>query len=465
MDETKNLQIRLCAPSKSSNRGKLGKVRIDAINALADSLRAASPQLILKESVKIVGERLWVNSTKLDLSEYRRILVIGGGKASAFMAEELERLLGSRITGGIVNVPDYLKPKPKLKKIKLHDATHPIPSEVGQRGVEKMLELVAKPSEDDLVICLISGGGSALMPMPVEGLKLSDKQRVTDLLLRSGSPIREINTVRKHLSGIKGGRLAERLYPARVLSLIISDVVGDELDAIASGPTVPDATTFLDAKNILVSYNLWGKIPASVRKVVEQGVLARRKETPKAGSKIFERVSNVLVGTNKRSCIAAMDYLKSKGYKAMILSTRVQGEAKEIGKIYSGIMKDIAFNGFPFRSPAALVVGGESTVTVEKTGGKGGRNQELVLSSLSGIDILDTAVVASIGTDGVDGPTEAAGAIGDGKSLERARKLKLDPVISLSTHDSYPFFKKLGDLLVTGPTGTNVNDISILIVG
>lgn len=433
-------------------------VRSDVIRALNSALLAASPQSILRHKVKVFGEMLQVGSLKLNLSSYDRTIIIGAGKASAWMAAEIEKLLGSRITAGVVNVPDYLKRRPRLKRIALHSATHPIPSESGVKGMQMMLNIVGKPSNRDLIVCLISGGGSALMPMPQAGLKLSDDQMITNLLLKSGAQIDEINIVRKHLSAVKGGRLAEMLYPARVLTLIISDVVGDKIDAIASGPTVPDSTTYEDTKNVLLRFGLWKKIPNRVRDIIEKGVSDRSRETPKAGSEIFARVSNLIVGTNKQSCDSAAKYLRSLGYRTNVLSTHVQGEAKEIGKFYSGLLRDMHENALP----SAIIAGGETTVTITEAAGRGGRNQELVLSCAIGIDGLDGAVVASMGTDGVDGPTDAAGAIADDSSIRRAMEKGVDAASFLQTHNSYHFFNKLGDLIRTGPTGTNVNDITIL---
>jgi glycerate 2-kinase len=423
-------------------------------------LAAASPRSILRNSIGLNGGKLHVGSLKLNLSRYDRIIVIGGGKATASMAFEIEKLLGTRITVGAVNVPDYLKRVPKTKKIILNRATHPIPSAMGVRGVEKMLKLIGTPTKRDLVICLISGGGSALMPLPLDGLELSDDQKITGLLLKSGAPINEINTVRKHLSAVKGGRLAQRLFPARVLTLIISDVVGDPLDAIASGPTVPDLTTYADARKILLKYGLWGRIPKRVKKIIAKGLTDPSMETPKANSDIFRHVSNILVGTNKQSCDYAAEYLRSAGYKTKVLSTHVQGEAKEIGKLYAGILSDMMDE----HSPTAIVAGGETTVSMSDNAGLGGRNQELVLSCAIGIEGIDGAVIASIGTDGVDGPTNAAGAIADHGTIERARKRDIDASESLQNHDSYHFFEKIGGLLFTGPTGTNVNDITVLAV-
>ena len=431
------------------------------IQALNQALRAADPKSILRQKIKLKGSKLTVDSVKLDLSQYERVLVIGGGKASANMALGIERILGKRITAGIVNIPDYLEPKPKSELIEFHEATHPIPSSEGVNGVRKMLKLVGKPTAKDFVICLISGGGSSLLPMPLEPITLSDLQNATNLLLRSGAEIHEINTIRKHLSAIKGGRLAQKLYPATVLSLIISDVVGDKPDAIASGPTIPDPTTYADTKGILMKYDLWNKVSKRVRNAVNLGVSDHSYDTPKPGSKTFDHVFNVLIGTNKQSCVAAAECLNKLGYDAFVLSTHIQGEAKEVGKIYSGILSDMQTNGLPMSVPAAIVAGGETTVTV--TGhGKGGRNQELVLSAACGLDSVENVVVASMGTDGVDGPTDAAGAIADSESLARAKRRGLDAGYFLRTHNSYNFFKKLGDLIVTGPTGTNVNDIMIL---
>lgn len=445
----------------AQRRGLYSECREQVILALNEALRAADPGSILKQKIRLKDSRLTVDSVKLDLSKYNRILVIGGGKASGNMAMGIEQVLDKRITAGIVNVPDYLEPKPRSELIEFHEATHPIPTSKGVEGVKGMLNLVGKPSTKDLVICLISGGGSSLLPMPLETITLSDLKKVTNLLLRSGAEIHEINTVRKHLSAIKGGRLVQKLYPATVLSLIISDVVGDRLDAIASGPTVADSTTYSDTKEILTRYGLWNRVSDRVRKSVNLGISDLSYETPKPDSKIFGHVFNVLVGTNKQSCLAAARCMDKFGYATLVLSTHVQGEAKEVGKIYAGILSDMLRNGLPLSPSAAIIAGGETTVTV--TGhGKGGRNQELVLSAAFGIEHLANAIVASMGTDGVDGPTDAAGAIADTETMGRARALGLEPKYSLQTHNSYNFFRKLGDLIITGPTGTNVNDIMIL---
>ena len=435
--------------------------------ALGEAILAANPRTIVKNKVRISKSYLTIQTEDapltFDLRKVGRIFVIGGGKASASMAEELEKILGNRITAGALNVPNYLKARPRLKKITLNGASHPVPDQSGVSGVERMLKLTESLNQDDLVICLISGGGSSLLPLPAGGITLRDKQKVTSLLLKSGADIHEINTVRKHISGVKGGRLAQKLQPATIISLIISDVVGDELDSIASGPTYPDSTTFKEAREILQRRGIWNEVPFRVRKLIEGGVSGRIKETPKSDSKkIFERCYNVVIGSNKMSCVAAAKKMKKAGYRTMILTTKIQGEARQVGGILSSIASDISKNHFPLEPPAAVIAGGETTVVIHGNG-IGGRNQEVALSASLGIRGLG-AVIASIGTDGVDGPTKAAGAIVDGKTVERAIKRRLDVKRYLDNNDSNNFFKKLGDLVTTGPTGTNVNDIMIAAV-
>ncbi|TMI06533.1 glycerate kinase [Candidatus Bathyarchaeota archaeon] len=448
-------QVRLRQDGSSSRRV--------IAEALSQALSTANPQTILRSKVKLRGNILGVATLSLRLSEFRRVLVIGGGKASASMALEIERILDDWITGGSVNIPAYTKPWPESSRIDFNPANHPVPSEEAVRGVRDMLELVGQPSRDDLVICLISGGGSALMPLPFPGLRLSDKQKTTRLLLKSGASIDEINAVRKHLSEIKGGQLAEKLYPAMVVSLIISDVVGDKLESIASGPTVPDDTTYSDAYNVLKRRGLWPRVPKSVRNHIQKGKERRSPETPKEKSWVFKRVHNILIGTNKESCKAATRALAKRGYHALILSTRLQGEAKEAGKVLSSIVSEIRENRHPIAPPAAIIAGGETTVTVRGKG-LGGRNQELVLSTALSIRGMPGVVVSSIGTDGIDGPTDAAGAVADGATVERGLKKRLYADAFLRDNNSYPFFKKLNDLVITGPTGTNVNDITIAII-
>jgi glycerate 2-kinase len=459
------LKVRVTPPRtavKSAGEGRTPEGSEAIARALEEALKAADPQTILSRRMSLKGEVLHVDSLSFDLSRFERILVIGGGKASGSMASEVERVLGERVTGGVVNVPEYLRPRPHCQRIVLHGATHPIPSTKGVRGVKRMLELVGRPTSRDLVICLISGGGSALMPLPAKGVSLRDIQETTELLLKSGADIDEMNTVRKHLSDIKGGRLAEKLYPATVLSLIISDVVGDRLDSIASGPTAPDATTYGDAEGVLKKYSTWDKVPEKVRSRIAEGVEGRSEETPKEGARIFAHVYNVIVGGTKLSCEAAAESFRKEGYTAMILSTGIRGEARETGRLLSSMLREIIEDGHPFPPPVAIVAGGETTVTIRGSG-IGGRNQELALSAAMGISGLKNAYVASMGTDGVDGPTDAAGALVDWETVPRARKLGFNPIAYLRNNDSNAFFKRLGGLILTGPTGTNVNDIMIAV--
>lgn len=435
----------------------------DARDALAAALSAAEPEKILKRMLTLEGSTLRAGPRTYPLSKFDRIMVIGGGKAAGGMAAALEGILGDRVTAGIVNIPDSLPPLAGCSRIELHRATHPIPGAEGVEGVKMMLELVGRPMVSDLVICLLSGGGSALLPMPAKGLRLADLQKVTKLLLKSGAEIHEINVVRKHLSEIAGGRLAERLYPAHVLSLIISDVVGDDLDSIASGPTAPDPSTYPDALAVLAKYDLVGEVPARVRKTFDEGMRSRIEETPKENSETSGRVHNLVVGSNKLSCRAAADLLRERGYATTILTTRIQGEAIEVGKRFSTLLAEMRLKSSPSR-PSCIVAGGETTVTV-RGNGIGGRNQELALSVAMGIAGLDDVCFASMGTDGLDGGTKAAGAIVDGGVIERALKKGLDADSFIQRNDSHAFFKRVGGLIVTGATGTNVNDIMIAIAG
>jgi glycerate-2-kinase len=435
-------------------------VRKDALRALRGAILAADPQRMIRVNLRLRGTTLHIGSLTFNLSDFTRILVVGGGKASGLMALEVERILGDFITGGVVNVPDYQEPKLKSARILFNGSKHPLPSEKGVSGVKKMLKLVRSRAQHDFIICLLSGGSSALMPLPVEGVSLQDKQKVTQLLLESGANIDELNSVRKHLSQIKGGRLAERAYPATMLSLILSDVVGDRLDVVGSGPTAPDTTTFADARDVLVKRSLWDKVPAQVRKVLVDGTKGRLQETQKPGSRSFDRVHNIVIGSNKDSRSAAARELRKIGYEAMILPNEIKGEARNAGMGLASLLVEVTSGRSTHRLPYAIVAGGETTVRV-RGNGLGGRNQELALSAAITLSGSKNVAIASIGTDGMDGPTDAAGAIADGETVPRGRKLGLVAEDFLEDNDSYSFFKKLSDLIITGPTGTNVNDIAV----
>jgi glycerate 2-kinase len=431
-----------------------------SLDAAEAALRAVEPSRLMKSTVRLVGKELVVGRTRTDLTKFRRVLVIGGGKATLSMADALESILGDAISDGLVNVPDsQLRGKRRGRLIKLHGATHPLPSAAGQEGVEEMLELVGEPDRQTLVICLISGGGSSLLPLPGQGLQLSDKIEVTKSLLRAGATIQELNVVRKHLSAFKGGRLAQRLYPSKVISLVISDVVGDRLDSIASGPLSPDPSTFRDAERVLRKYAVWETVPVRVEEMVRKGLHGGIPETPKPGSKYFTRVSNVIIGSNKDACEAAVRQLNLTKCRATMLTTSYEGEAKSAG-VFMGSVAQYAASR---QRPRSYVAGGETTVAV-KGDGRGGRNQEFALGASMKINGNRGIALVSLGTDGLDGPTDAAGAMVDGSTVRRSVDLGLSLEESLLRNDSYGFFRELGDLVITGPTGTNVNDIVIAVM-
>ena len=437
------------------------KARTLALKSLQSALNAVDSKQIIKSKLSLKNSILKVNGYSFDLKNFRNIYVVGGGKASGSMAEALEQILGKNVTNGFVNIPHGSRHKTEI--IKLHEASHPIPDGAGVEGTRRMLEIAEQANEDDLIICLISGGGSSLMPLPRGEISIADKRKITEDLLKCGATINEINTVRKHISNFKGGWLAKKAYPATILNLILSDVVGDPLDFIASGPTVPDSTTFSDAVNVLKKYNLWDTVPTSVKKVLSDGEKNVIPETPKADDEAFKKVYNMVVGNSRSATLAARESFKSAGLNTFLLTSVLEGEARHVGVMLASIAHEIIASGNPVQKPAGVVAGGETTVTVVGEG-LGGRNQEIALAAALKLKGLDGAVVASLSTDGVDGPTDAAGAIADGKTLARASKMGLNAERFLAENDSYNFFSKLGDLIFTGPTGTNVNDVSVIVV-
>jgi glycerate 2-kinase len=393
---------------------------------------------------------------------YRKVFVVGFGKASCPMAAAVAHTLPLIIDEGIV-VTKYGHCKGyEFEKISVHEAGHPLPDERGVRATNEIVDLLERADADTLVICLISGGGSALLVSPCEGVSLGDKQAITELLLRSGATIHELNTVRKHLSRVKGGRLAELAWPARTISLIISDVMGDNLDVIASGPTSPDSTTYAEALSIVKRYGLLGQAPAAALEVLDRGVEGSLQETPKRGDRIFEKVRNVIIGNNGSALHAAREKAASVGFQAEIVSSAIVGEARDVGR-------DLAKKAIQIKSakgtsqPVCLISGGETTVTVAGKG-RGGRNMELALSFAAEIGGITGIKLLSAGTDGTDGPTDAAGAIVDGYTAGRGRERGAEVREYLANNDSYGFFKKAGGLFITGPTGTNVMDIQILAI-
>ena len=439
----------------------LDKSRSNAIEIFQAGLAAIAPGQAIKSYVQCNKEILKIDGHTYELSAYEKIYVIGAGKAGSSMAKAIEEILGERITSGLITVKyGHLEP---LSIIKIQEAGHPVPDESGYNGAKAIYELAESADERTLVICLISGGGSALLPLPVDTVTLEDKQMTTKVLLSCGATIHEINAIRKHLSAIKGGGLARAVYPATIVTLMLSDVVGDDLDSIASGPCVPDTMTFADCQAIFEKYDIESEIPERVKKYIQKGLVGEVPETPKEGDKIFTKTQNVIVGNNFNALIKSKEKAEALGYHTLLLSSRIEGETSEVALNHVAIATEIELNNYPVPKPACILTGGETTVTI-KGDGKGGRNQEFVLAAALHMAALDHAVVLSAGTDGSDGPTDAAGALADNTTLERARDYGLDPVQFLKNNDSYHFFDNLGDLYKTGPTNTNVMDIRIVLV-
>jgi hydroxypyruvate reductase len=430
-----------------------GQLREVAFGLQRAALEAVEPGAAVRRHVRREDELLIVAGHRYTLDSYDRVFVIGGGKAAVPMAVSVADILGQRLAEGVVvtkygHTPDGLRLPPSVRVI---EAGHPVPDENSVRGAQAVVDLAREATDRDLVICLISGGGSALLTLPAPELTLDHVQAFTDALLRSGATIDEVNTVRKHCSQIKGGQLVGLAAPATVATLVLSDVVGDPLDVIASGPTVPDSTSVAQALRVLDRYGV---------AVVEEDWL---RETPKPGDPAFERVQHIVVGSNRMAARAAVEQAQRLGFSGLLLSTYVEGEAREVAKVAAALAKGVRAHGDPCPPPACLVWGGETTVTVRGEG-KGGRNQELALSTALALEGWSNMLVMALATDGTDGPTDAAGAIVTGETIARAREQGLDPRAALENNDSYTFFDRMGDLIRTGPTGTNVNDLLFILV-
>lgn len=427
-----------------------------ALDLVKAALAAVEPASAVRRHARREGDILMVGTERIDLSEIDRVFVVGAGKATAPMAVAIEEILGDRIADGVISV--RYGNSTLTKRVRCIEAGHPIPDDRGVEGARQILDLCASAGERDLVVCLFSGGGSALMVAPVEGVTLADKRRLTDQLLRSGATINEINTVRKHLSRAKGGNLARAAYPARVVSLVLSDVVGSPLDTIASGPTVPDATTYADALAVLRANSIEGRIPSTIAAHLERGASGAEPETPKPSDSAFDRTYNIVVGSNRIAAKALARAAEARGLNTLLVSTYVEGEAREVGIVLAAIAREVALHDGPVARPACVILSGETTVTVRGRG-RGGRAQELALSAATKIDGLQNTFIVAFTTDGVDGPTDAAGAICGGDTLTRARALGLDAASALADNDSNGFFGRIGDLIKTGPTNTNVADL------
>jgi glycerate 2-kinase len=434
------------------HRSKSSRLILSTLAVAIDSVR---PAPLIKRAVKYSNNKLTVRDIYgkvANLEEFDRVYIVGAGKATLGMAHAVCPVLDDRVVAGAVTVPYGTKSK-KIKKILVTEASHPIPDRAGIKGTRNILSILRKADQNDLVIFLISGGGSALMPLPASGISLADKQKITSSLLRSGASIHEINAVRKHLSAVKGGQLLRHVNEScTLLSLILSDVIGDDLAMIASGPTYPDSSTFIDALNILRKYHI--EDPVAAIQHIAKGAKGRIEETPKPQDKLFSRIQNVLIGNNAIACKAAVSYLKKHGMQTINLGSDFDGEAKEFGAFLAHRALRLECKRL------AIVAGGETTVKLGRgKNGLGGRNQEAALSCLAKLDRHNIAI-GCIGTDGIDGNSDAAGALISPKTIMLAKKMNLQKYLNM--HDSYHAFKKLNSLIFTGITGTNVNDIAIV---
>ena len=437
-------------------------LRDDLYRVIQAALAAVAPESCLRRVVRLGGNILRVQEERFDLSQIERIVVVGMGKASARMAASLEGLLAERISEGlVVTAEGYTVP---TERVEVVEASHPVPDARCVAAAKRILDLVDGADEKDLVVVLISGGGSALLTLPAPGIELADVIAANEILLRSGAKIEQINTVRKHLPQVKGRQLAQRAFPAQTLALVLSDVPGDPLTAIASGPTVADPTTFRQAERILHWYGVWVEMPKSVRRRLEAGARGELAETPKPGSGMLQRAKTTIVGSGSLAAEAALEEGVRLGYRTLLLSTTLEGEAREVGRILAAVAREVVASGRPMEPPALILAAGETTVTVRGEG-RGGRNQELALSAALGIEEIPRVVIGSFGTDGRAGPTDAAGAAVDGGPAGRLRARGLAPEDSLAQNDAYRALTLVEDLIVTGPTGTNVADLCFVMVG
>ena len=434
------------------NRDKLARSTSHAValDALAAGIEAADPARLTRERVQVDGETLRVGDTTISLDGFEAIRVIGGGKAAGVVAAELEAVLGDRLNGGVVVTNNPVE----TERVDVLAGDHPVPSQQGVDSTRRLLDVAEDADEETLLLAAITGGGSALMTAPAAGLGLSDLQSTTQSLLDSGASIDEINAVRKHCSAIKGGQLAAAAAPARVFGLVLSDVVGNELSTIASGPFVADASTYAEAQAVCDRYAV--QVPAAVEDRIRAGIAGEIPETPTAGDPVFEGVSTTLLGDSMVAVRAAAEAAEGAGFESLILSSRVRGDSRAAATMQAAVAEEIRSTGHPLTPPAVIVSGGETTVTVEG-GGVGGPNQEFAVAGGLAVAERDV-VVAAVDTDGIDGPTDAAGGIVDGRvDGDRAAS-------ALADNDSYGFLNSIDGLIRTGSTGTNVNDLRVVVI-
>ena len=421
-----------------------------ALEALTAGIEAADPARLTRDRVAVEGETLTVDDATFSLDAYDQLLVVGGGKAAGLVAAELEAVLGDHVDGGVVVTNNPVD----TERVGVLSGDHPVPSQQGVESTQRLLDVAEAADETTLLLAVITGGGSALMTAPAEGLTLADLQSTTQSLLDSGASIDEINAVRKHCSAIKGGQLAAAAAPAQVRGLVLSDVVGNDLSTIASGPFVADPSTFDEAQAVLDSYAV--DAPDAVERRLRAGSAGKIPETPTAGDPVFNRVSTTLLGDSMVAVQAAADAVEEAGFEPLILSSRIRGDSQAAATMQAAIAEEIQATGNPLEPPAAIVSGGETTVTVEGDG-TGGPNQEFALAGGLAVDAGEV-VVTAVDTDGIDGPTDAAGGIVDG-GVDGDRATK-----ALADNDSYGFLNTVDGLIRTGPTGTNVNDLRVIVV-
>jgi glycerate 2-kinase len=435
------------------------KGREIVLDIIEHAMKSVDPYEAVKKMVCLKDDKyLVVGDLHYNLTETTRIFVVGAGKGSFEIAKALDEILGNRIAMGCII--EKRGEHRRLEHIKVIEAGHPVPDEIGLEGTKEILEIVNEAKKGDIVFVCITGGASALMPLPAEQISLEDTKKVTDLLLKCGATINEINAVRKHISAIMGGRLALLIYPAEIINLIVID----EVAGLAWGPTVPDTTTFNDAVSVLNKYWLWKKVPMSARKALKAGMKDSSLETPK--KKDFEgiRAHTFILGDNEKACEAAKKRASELGLQSMILSTVIEGESREVGIVLASIAKETEKSGRLLKSPCILIAGGETTVTINEEGGEGGPSQELVISFGLKISGDKKITIAAIDTDGTDGPTEVAGGLSDGYMLGRANDIGIDVSKTLTKHRSSIVLRELKDAIITGPTGTNVMDLIVIYI-
>jgi glycerate-2-kinase len=428
------------------------------LEILEAALAAANPSQMVYNALQIEGSQLSLSKQRINLKKTNGVYLVGAGKATGRMAEAVEEILGDHIIDGIIIVPPNTSKDYSLDHVQIREGGHPLPTHSSVSAAKQVMTLIKDSPEDALILSLFSGGGSALFTLPITPISLKNLQHTTTLLLQSGVPIAGINTLRKHLSQVKGGQFALQVHPRNHWVMLISDVPGDQLDMIAGGPTLPDPTTFQTASNILIEYQLWEKIPQRVTEHIQAGLEGTVSETLKSDHPVFEHTVHRLIGSNYDACKAALNLAQQKGFNARILTTDCQGEARQVGEQLGALAQRLTSE----KDPQVVIVGSETTVTLRHPG-KGGRNTELLAATLQFLQNREGLVIASLATDGIDGPTQYAGAIADNHSYTRAQSLNVHPEEMLDQNDTYTLFDALNDHIFTGPTHTNVRDITIIL--